>query len=462
MMIIKIKCFIKYLTHKYCMDESDRNQEIFKARGNILIKDALLSDRTVDIYIDEDGRIAEIGEDIGRKYAKESLAMIDGHGQVVIPGLVNTHTHAAMTLLRGYADDMPLQEWLTQKIWPLEAHLTGSDVYWGTKLACLEMIRTGTVAFNDHYFFMEEAACGVNEMGMRAVLAHALIDRPEGRELDMEIKKTENLVRTIHGLNSPLIKPAVGPHSVYTVSKEGLKWCAEYAQGLGIGIHIHLSENRQEIKDSETLTGERPSQVLKDTGCLTDRTVAAHCCMLKRWECELLGERGVHVSHNPTSNMKLASEKAMPYHWLKKAGVNVSIGTDGCASNNNLDLFEEMKFAALLQKFARKSATVITAQEVLEMSTLNGYRALGFEGGVLTPGAPADIVLVATGDINTTPCHNSTSNLVYVSNGLNVTTTICNGRVLMYERYVPGQEEILREARAAATDLVRRRQADLP
>jgi len=428
--------------------------DIFTARGSVLIAGVTIGGSTVDIAIDEGGAIAGIGEDARRTIDADII--IDGTDRIAIPGMVNTHTHAAMTLLRGYADDMPLQEWLSGKIWPLEAHLTGDDVYYGTKLACLEMIRSGTVAFNDMYFFMERAADAVDEMGLRAVLAYGFIDLGSAEKREAEIRATEALVAHIKARGNPRIQAAVGPHSVYTVSPEGLRWCAGFAREQGIGIHIHLSETEKEVDDCVAEYGRRPAVHLDECGCLTPRTVAAHCCWLDEAECRLLGDRGAHASHNPASNMKLAVNRAMPYHWLKSSGTNVCLGTDGCASNNSLDLLEEMKFAALLQKFAWNSQTLLPAHEAIAMATSAGARALGTGPGTLTVGAPADIVLLNARATCNTPLHNTDSNTVYACNGGAVMTVLCQGRILMHERVVPGEEEIIREAAAAAQALVER------
>jgi len=428
--------------------------DIFTARGSVLIAGVTVNGSTVDIAIDEEGMIAGIGKD-ARKTIDADI-IIDGSDRVAIPGLVNTHTHAAMTLLRGYADDMPLAEWLSEKIWPLEAHLSGDDVYWGTKLACLEMIKSGTVAFNDMYFFMERAADAVDEMGLRATLAYGFIDLGMEEKREAEIKATEALVAHVKARKNPRIQAAVGPHSVYTVSPEGLSWCANFAEEQEIGIHIHLSETEKEVTDCVAEFGKRPAVHLDECGCLTPRTVAAHCCWLDEAECRLLGERGVSASHNPASNMKLAVNRAMPYHWLKASGANVCLGTDGCASNNSLDLMEEMKFAALLQKFAWNSQTLLPAGEAVAMATSAGARALGTGPGTLTAGAPADIVLLDARAVCNTPLHNSDSNTVYACNGGAVMTVLCQGRVLMHERTVPGEEEIVRGAAAAAQALVGR------
>jgi 5-methylthioadenosine/S-adenosylhomocysteine deaminase len=424
--------------------------------GSILIEGALTEEGVIDICVSEEGLIVAAGPDAGRKFRGEAEYLLDGTQSIALPGLINTHTHAAMTLLRGFADDMPLQQWLSQKIWPLEAHLTGDDVYWGTRLACLEMIRSGTTAFQDMYFFMEDAARAVRDAGVRAVLTYGFIDLGNDEKREHEIRSTERFVRHVKAMNNPKIKAAAGPHAIYTVSDEGLKWLAGYSEDEGIGIHIHLSETEQEVADSVRARGVRPPQVLDRCGILTPRTVAAHCCWLDREECALLGKQGVSVAYNPASNMKLAVNRAMPYHWLREAGVNVSLGTDGCSSNNNLDLFEEMKIGALLQKFFWNSPTLLPASEMLSAATRGGARALGLGSGILASGKPADIILLDRNSICNTPLHSISSNAVYSCSGSAVTTVICQGSVLMLDRYIPGEDEVLCKAAAAAADLVKR------
>lgn len=433
--------------------------DIFKKNRSLLITNVLVDGKPADIFVDETGIIGGIGTSTRKDRRGEADFIIDGEGAVAIPGLVNTHTHAAMTLLRGYADDMFLQDWLSQKIWPLEAHLTGEDVYWGTRLACLEMIRSGTTAFNDMYFFMEDAARAVDAAGIRAVLSYGYIDLFNAEKRENECRATEKLTAHIKSLNNPRIKAAAGPHALYTVSPEGLTWCAEFAAEQKIGIHIHLSETEQEVNDCIKAHGKRPAAHLDACGILTPHTVAAHCCWLDAEECRLLGKRGVSASHNPSSNMKLATHRAMPYPELLAAGANPCLGTDGCASNNNLDMFEEAKTAALLQKFFWNNPTTLPAHEALAMATANGARALGFPTGKLAVGAPADIVLVSAGAASNTPLHNPTSNLIYAVNGGMVETTICNGRVLMLDREIPGEAGVLKAAAGAARELVKRAQA---
>jgi len=436
----------------------DELDGIFGKNHSLMITNVVVDGRNVEIVIDKNGTITSVGENAGKEWKGDEEFLIDGNGALALPGLVNTHTHAAMSLLRGYADDMILQDWLSQKIWPLEAHLTPEDVYWGTKLACIEMIRSGTTAFNDMYFMMDQAAKAVDEAGIRAVLSYGFIDLFNDEKRENECRATEKLAAHVRSMNNPRITTAVGPHAIYTVSPQGLAWCAEFAREQKIGIHIHLSETEKEVTDCVAAHGKRPAAHLDACGLLTPRTVAAHCCWLDEAECRLLGERGVSAAHNPASNMKLATHRAMPYRDLLSAGANPCLGTDGCASNNNLDMFEEVKIAALLQKFFWNNPTLLPAQEALRMATANGAKALGLATGRLAAGTPADIILVSNRDACNIPLHNATSNLVYACNGGSVETTICNGRVLMLDRGIPNEAEVLNGAAEAAFGLVKRAQ----
>jgi 5-methylthioadenosine/S-adenosylhomocysteine deaminase len=321
------------------------------------------------------------------------------------------------------------------------------------------MIKSGTTGFNDMYFMMDEAARAADESGLRAVLSYGFIDHFNAEKREAECKATERLAAHIRSMNNPRIKAAAGPHAIYTVSPEGLKWCAEFAREEKIGIHIHLSETEREVSDCVARHGKRPAALLDECGILTSKTIAAHCCWLDDTECSLLGKHGVSASHSPVSNMKLATNRAMPARQLGAAGANVCLGTDGCASNNNLDMFEEMKTAALLQKFYWNDPTILPAPAALAMATVHGAQALGFGTGALTAGRPADIVLVSARTACNIPLHNTASNLVYSCNGAAVETTVCDGRILMLNREIPGEEEILAGAAKAAHELVSRSQS---
>ena len=415
---------------------------------SILIKDVLLDGKETSIYI-EGNSIAGIE---GNSQADET---IDGRGMAALPGLINTHSHAAMTLFRGYGDDMKLQQWLEEKIWPIEGKLTEEDVYWGAKLACLEMIKSGTTSFNDMYWHLPGTVRAVEEMGIRAVLSPVFIDLFDEHKRKGVIKEHTKLLNDVKAKGSERIMPALGPHALYTVSKEGLQWCKEFAEKKNLLIHFHLAETEQENKDCVEKNGKRPVEYLEEIGFLCDRIVAAHCNWLNGKDMKILAKHGVNIAHNPASNMKLATG-VMPYPEMVKAGLTVSLGTDGCASNNSLDMFEEMKFAALLQKSARNDPTAMPAGEAWKMATISGARALGLNAGVIKEGMLADIMLVNLKKVGLAPSHNLISNLVYSANGSCVDTVICNGRILMQERRVESEDEIIQKASEVAMNLAQR------
>jgi len=385
-----------------------------------------------DILIDGN-RITKVGRDLPADHSED---IIDGRGKLAVPGLINSHTHLAMTLFRGYADDMSLMPWLTEKIWPLEARLTGEDIRWGVKLGCLEMIRFGITCYNDMYYFMEETATATKEMGLRAFPSQVVFDsKPEFR------KETEDFIRRWKG--DDLIHPAVGPHAIYTCSDDTLLWAKETAEKNDVVLHIHLSETRGEVEDSRKLHGKSPVEYLDSLGLLSHRVLAAHCVWLSDGDISLLAKRGVTAAHCPVSNLKLAAGIA-PVEKLMAAGVNVCIGTDGVSSNNNLDLFEEMKIAAITQKNALCRPDAVKAAEVWQMATANAYKAFGLNIG-LYEGALADLALINLRRPWFSPETSITSHLIYAMPGC-VDTTIVNGRILMRDGVISGEELILQRA----------------
>jgi len=413
---------------------------------SILIKNVLLDKREINVYI-EDNIIQEIGKKTEADY------VIDGKNKAIIPGMVNTHTHAAMCLFRGYADDMNLEEWLQTKIWPLELKLKPEDVYMGTKLACLEMIKTGTTTFNDMYFFMESAAKSIDEMGLRAFLSYGFIDLFNDEKREKEIKKTKETIRNIENMHSDRIKPALGPHAVYTVSEEALRWIKNYADEKGLLVHLHLAETKKENDDFIKKHNKRPVKYLDELGFLDKKLIAAHCIWLNDDDINLLEKHNVKISYNPVSNMKLASG-VFNYQKMKK--LTVSLGTDGCASNNNLDMFEEMKIGSLLQKSYFNDETIMPAKEIFSIATENGAKALGLNAGKIEEGKLADVLLIDLKKPELTPNHDLISDLVYSANGSAVDTTICNGKILMKNRRVKNEEEILEKVKKVALDLISR------
>ena len=422
----------------------------------ILIKNALLEGRARDIYI-EGNRIESITEaGSSKREVREAEFVIDGKRKAAIPGMFNGHTHAAMTLLRGYADDMPLHEWLSTKIWPLEAKLTEEDVYWGTKLACLVMIKSGTIFFNDMYWYWEGCARAVAESGIRAMLSAVFIDGFDESKAKEQIKRNEALYEASKKLSERIIF-ALGPHALYTVSKESLCWVRDFSEEHDILVHIHLSETAEEVEECKKRYGMRPVEYLNEIGFLSPRIIACHCIYLSRKEMVLLKQHNVKIVHNPASNMKLAAGR-MPYDELKEAGLyaNIALGTDGCASNNNLDMFEEMKIASLLHKLHSGDPTSMPAYEAFELATLNAAKVFRLNSGEIAEGKLADIVLLDLKNEELVPNHNLTSNIVYSANGSCVDTVICDGEILMEGRKIKGEEEIKEKAQEVAYELVNR------
>lgn len=416
---------------------------------SILIKGVLHNGEPTDVYI-EGNRISEIGSRV------EADRTVDGTDLALLPGLINTHTHAAMTLFRGYADDMELHEWLREKIWPLEAEFRPEDIYWGTRLACLEMIRSGTTCFCDMYFHLDQQARAVEDCGVRAVLSEGFIDFLKPEVGEKSLSRSMELIRKVREMKCDRIALALGPHALYTVSKESLQRMREISDRENMLIHFHLSETKEEVDNCKKEFGKSPAEYLRDIDFLTPRLIAAHCVWLDEHEIEILAEAGVKVSHNPVSNMKLAVGRAMPYKKMRQAGVSISLGTDGAASNNNLDMFESMKFASLLQKFSFNDSTIMPADEVFELATMGGARALGIDAGVVEVGKLADLILVDLKSPAFNPNHNLISNVVYSASGSCVDTVICDGKILMEHGRVEGELEILEGARKVAQDIVHR------
>jgi 5-methylthioadenosine/S-adenosylhomocysteine deaminase len=417
---------------------------------SILIKGVTLDGQKKDILI-QGNIIQEIADCIGLSADIQIL----GDGKAAIPSFINGHTHAAMTLLRGYADDMHLQDWLEKKIWVAEAQMTEEDIYCGARLACLEMIKTGTTFFNDMYWFWRGTARAVLEMGIRAAISAVFIDFFDREKAQEQIEINMKLFEE-RGNFGNRITFTLGPHAIYTVSEESLKWTADFARANGLLIHIHLSETQGEVEDCIRKHGMRPVAYLETIGFLGPNVIACHAVYLNHKEILLLKKHEVKVVHNPISNMKLAVGEAFPYERLKTAGITISLGTDGCSSNNNLDMLESMKFASLLQKYHHKDTTVLPALEAFQMATINGAKAFDLNCGEIKEGALADIALIDLQRPELTPHFDLYSDLAYSGNGGCIDTLICDGKVLMANRRVKNEETILEEARRCAFNLIRR------
>lgn len=417
---------------------------------SLLIKGVLLDDAVRDVYI-EGNKIRQIGTDL----QAQADQVIDGKRKALIPGFVNAHTHAAMTLFRGFGDDMPLMPWLEQKIWPNEAKLTYEDMYWGTKLACLEMIKSGTTTFSDMYHQYEATADVVEEMGMRALVAGACFDGFNPERAERCKRENERLMAEVVGNYSDRIRYAAGPHAIYTVSGELLQWIHSFAVEHDVPIHLHLAETEGEVRDSVKKFGLTPVRYLNKLGVLSPRLFIAHGIYVDDDEIRMLADHDVKVVHNPASNMKLASGIQFKFCEMRKAGVTIALGTDGCSSSNNLDMVEAMKLASLLGKAWRKDPEAIPAGEIFKAATEAGALALGLKAGRIAEGYLADLCLVDLNIPAFIPNHNFISNLVYAANGSCIDTVICDGKILMQDKKVPGEEEIMERTAELAYKLVK-------
>lgn len=390
-------------------------------------------------------RIVDIGSsgEVNARY--DAVRVVEAAGKVALPGLINTHNHAPMTLLRGVADDLKLSVWLEKHIFPLEAKfVTKEFVEWGTALACLEMIRSGTTTYADMYYFEDQVAETTERSGMRAVLGETLLQypSPDSKTTAEALRYAERFLKRWR--SSALIVPAVAPHAPYTNTAETLGAGAQLAERYHAPLIIHVSETEDEEKQIRAKLGMSATEWLDTLQVLGPRVLFAHGVWLNQRDIEIIKKRGVSVSHNPESNMKLASGTA-PIVRMLAAGVTVGIGTDGAASNNNLDMFEAMDFTAKLHKLTGMDSTALPARTVLEMATIGGAHALGLdrEIGSLEKGKKADIILVDTEAPHLQPWFDAFSQLVYAAKGADVRTSIINGRIVMLDGKVLTLDEKL-------------------
>ncbi len=365
-----------------------------------------------------------------------SRQIINGKGRLAMPGLINAHTHSAMTLMRNYADDLPLDAWLFDNIFPIEAKLTDKDVYWGTMLGIAEMLKSGVTAFADMYMFMDEVARAVTETGIKANLCKSPVQFFEGGELKrLDISEgTIDYYKQYHNSADERIKVFVEIHSTYMFNERTLTIAADLAKQLNTGIHIHLLEATTEIESSNKDYGMTSVEICKKTGVLDVPVLAAHCVHLTDRDIEIMKEMGCDIVHNPTSNLKLGSGIARVPEMLDR-GINVCLGTDGAASNNNLNMFEEMNLAALIHKGKAMNPQLMKAETVLKMGTRNGAKAIGFhDTGSIVEGTKADIILVDTDKPHFYPKNNPLSTLVYSAQASDVDTVIVDGRLILQNR----------------------------
>jgi 5-methylthioadenosine/S-adenosylhomocysteine deaminase len=428
---------------------------------SLVITNGIVVTMNPDREVVDNGAVAIDGTDIvavgpvaevtARFRARDTL---DARGQIVMPGLVNTHTHAPMVLYRGLADDLALSEWLEKYIFPAEAKTVSPEfVRAGTRLAALEMIQSGTTTYADMYYFEEEIAKETKAAGLRAVLGQTIIQFPvaDARTPADALVRAEAFINAYRG--DPLITPAVAPHAIYTLDAAMLRAARDLSRRLDVPTLIHLAETADEVKNAEAQFKLSPTQYLESLGFLGAGVLAAHGVWVTAPDITLLKMRGVGISHNPESNMKLASGPA-PVPAYLAAGAAIGLGTDGAASNNDLDMFEAMRMASLLHKLETGDPRAVSARTALEMATVGGARALGMESriGSLEAGKRADVIIVDLSGARHTPMYDPVSHLVYVARGDDVRTTIVNGRLLMQDRRVRTLNEtaVIRDARTWA------------
>jgi len=402
--------------------------------------DRVLENHSLAIH---EGRILAIlpQKQAEQNYNSQNIQHMERH--VLLPGLINTHTHAAMSLFRGLADDLPLMEWLHDHIWPAEANWVNSEfVHDGSQLAIAEMLRGGTTCFNDMYFFPDEVARVASQAGMRTAIGLIVIDFPTAWAKDADEYLSKGLQLHDRYRNDPLISTVFAPHAPYTVSDQPLQRIQTLAEELDIPIHMHIHETADEVSQSLEQHQQRPLQRLEQLGMLTPRLLAVHMTQLEDDEINRLADTGVHVLHCPESNLKLASGFC-PIQKLHQAGINIALGTDGAASNNDLDMFGEMRSAALLAKAVADDASAIPAATALRMATINAARALGIddETGSLLPGKAADVIAVQLDDIEAEPLYHPLSHIVYACSRDKVSDVWIAGRHLLSERRLTTLDE---------------------
>ncbi|MCX6769855.1 MAG: amidohydrolase [Candidatus Micrarchaeota archaeon] len=396
---------------------------------SLLVKNAMLpSGKRSDILLNG-CKIEKIAPSISAR-AEEK---IDASSKIALPGFVNTHSHSAMALLRGVAEDKKLHDWLSTVL-KYEAKMDAASVRAGSSLACLEMLQSGTTCFNDMYFHMDEVAGAVSDSGMRAVLGYGMVDMDDEKKRKSELAISEKFIRGWNGKSQGRITCAVAPHSLYICSRELLLASKEQSEKHALPLHIHLSETRKEVFDCLGKHKQRPANYFDSLGMLSSRTVAAHCVWLTKEEVRLLAKRGVSASLCPASNMKLAGGSVAPLPEMQEFKMNISLGTDGAASSNSLSMFESMKLCSLLVKNSRWDAAAAREDDILRAATLGGAKALGLPAGELSEGKLADIILVDAKAANLAPLRSIAASAVYSAHAGNVADSIINGKIAMRER----------------------------
>lgn len=412
--------------------------------SGILLKNVITEGVSSDILI-KGCRIEEIAA-AGTLVPAEGDEVVECSGKVAVPGFVNMHLHAGMSMMRGVGEDVAFHEWI-DRIWKLEKGIDAEYVYHATKVACLEMIKTGTTTFNDHYWYMPMAYKAASEMGLRSVLAYVVCDRNDPAESERQKLQCAEAYEFSKTWGDDPATFAIAIHAIYSVSEPMILWAVDFARSHGARIHIHLSETRKEVEDCIKLHGMSPVEYLDSLGVLGPDVIAAHTLWVSDKDVEILGRRGVTCVHNINSNTKLASGYMFRYNELKEAGANICLGTDGCASSNNLDMLETMKTAALVQKAWRDDPSAMPIHDIMDMVSRNAAKGLGLEIGEIRKGALADILLVDTDSYSFLSPADFEANLIYSAHSDCVDSVICNGRFIMRNRVVENEKEIISEAR---------------
>lgn len=411
---------------------------------SILIKNVFHNNQTCDIYIEND-RFSRIAPQINLHAETE----IDGTNLAVLPGFYNTHTHAAMSILRGYGDNKPLFEWLSEDIWPIEDKLTAEDIYTASRLAILEMIKSGTVFFSDMYFFPEATISAIDEMGIRAAVSIVEMDMFNSEQTKEKQKATLNYLQHPNPCPDRLIK-AVSCHAIYTVSEDLFKWTAGLVQEHDLHLHIHACETFKEVCDSRNKYNASPIVKFAEWNLLGPKTILAHAIHLDEEDIKLIKQSGTYLTTNPASNLKLVSG-LFPFQKLTQEFPHkITLGTDGASSNNNLSMLEEMKLCSLVSKWQAQDALAGLDKDIFAAATRNGAQAFGLNAGIIEEGALADCILVNLNNPFITPCYNLLSNIVYAADSSCISDVICNGKVIMRKQKVAGEDEIIMQAHQLA------------
>ena len=419
--------------------------------GKILLKNILLGNAPSDVLIDGERIAAVVAHGDMEVQVPADGEVVDCTAKAAVPGFVNMHTHAGMSMMRGIGEDIAFHEWL-DRIWEVEAGIDEEYVYHATKVACLEMIKTGTTTFNDHYWYMPMAYKAATEMGLRSVLAYVICDRNDPRESERQkIQCMKMYEQTKEWGDTASF--AVAIHAIYSVSEPMMLWAADFARKHGARIHIHVSETEKEVTDCMSEHGMSPVEYLDSLGILGPDVIAAHTLWLSADDVEILGRRGVTCVHNVNSNLKLASGYRFLYNELRDAGANICLGTDGCASSNNLDMLETMKTSAMIQKAWRNDPSAMPIDEIIAMATSNAGKGLGLEIGKIEEGALADILIIDLDNYSFLSPAPVEANLIYSAHSDCIDSVICNGKFVMRSRQVPHEKEIMAQAKAVMTKL---------